>query len=233
MDPVAICADAAAAWHASWLTALGLRSERRHSTWRALDPPPFIYWRAITLGPEASASGVSDVRGALCDSWSLLDLQPLGFRERLREPWFMRPPGALPTEDPPPELEIVRVTTPHEVAEFELVSMRGFGGEDVKPDPGRIHPPSILADARMTMLTGRVAGTPVAAAMGYRTDAAVGVFGVTTVAPARGRGYASALTRATIDPELPAILSPSPEAESLYRRLGFVQVGELCQWVCE
>ena len=66
--------------------------------------------------------------------------------------------------------------------------------------------------------------------MSYGTDSAVGIFGVTTIESARGRGYASALTRALIDPALPAVLSPSPEAESLYRRLGFGQVGELCQW---
>jgi predicted GNAT family acetyltransferase len=66
--------------------------------------------------------------------------------------------------------------------------------------------------------------------MSYRTDAAVGIYGVTTVASARGRGYASALTRALIDPSLPASLSPSPEAESLYRRLGFERAGELRVW---
>jgi hypothetical protein len=73
----------------------------------------------------------------------------------------------------------------------------------------------------MTMLTGRVGETAVAAAMGYRSD---------EIASDRGRGYASALTRALIDPAAPAVLSPSPEAESPYRRLGFAQVSELRQW---
>jgi hypothetical protein len=230
VDLIAICADAAAAWHAAWLRAFGLRSERRDSVWRALDAPPVIYWRAITLAPDAPESAVACVRGTLCDSWSLLDLEPLGFRARLCEPWFVRPAGELRADDPPPELEIVQVATPEEVEEFELVSTRGFGGEQLEPDRGWIHPPSILADERMTMVTGRVAGRAVAASMGYRTDSAMGIFGVTTVASARGRGYASALTCATIDPALPAILSPSPEAESLYRRVGFEQVGELRQW---
>jgi GNAT superfamily N-acetyltransferase len=118
-----------------------------------------------------------------------------------------------------------------DVAEFELVSVRGFGGdEDATVDPGSLHPASILADPRMTMLIGRVAGRGVAAATSYRTATAVGIYGVTTVASARARGYASALTRALIDPAVPASLSPSPEAESLYTRLGFEPVGALRQW---
>jgi hypothetical protein len=237
-DPVADCADTAAAWHASWLTALGLRSERRDSVWRALDPPPHIYWTAITLAPEASSSALAEAQGTLCDSWSVLDLEPFGFEERVREPWFLRLPGELAVVPDPAELEIVHVRSTAEVAEFEDISIRGFGrvvfGQSVsdppKVEPGDLHPSSVLADPRMTVLTGRVDAAAVSAAMSYVTDSAVGIFGVTTIESARGRGYASALTRALIDPALPAVLSPSPEAESLYRRLGFGQVGELCQW---
>jgi predicted GNAT family acetyltransferase len=93
----------------------------------------------------------------------------------------------------------------------------------------------VLADDAMKMFIGRVGGRAVAAAMGYRTDAVVGVFGVTTVASARGRGYGTALTRAAMITEtgLPAILAPSEQAEALYRRLGFDRVGELSIWVKE
>lgn len=238
MEAVALCADTTAAWHASWLNALGLRSERRDSVWRALDPPPFIYWTAITLAPDASASVVRDARGTICDSWSVLELDAAGFEERdrdgfverAREPWFLRPAGDLAPELPPAELELVHVSTPTEIEEFELVSVRGFGGIAATFEAGSLHPPSILADTRMTMLTGRVGGNAVAAAMAYRTDHAVGIYGVTTIAVARGHGHASALTRALIDPALPTVLSPSPAAERLYRRLGFEQVGALRQW---
>ena len=230
MDPVALCAETTAAWHAAWLTALRLRSERNDRVWRALDPPPFIYWTAITLAPHASASAVSDTHGTLCDSWSSLDLARFGFAERVREPWFVRAAGELAAEDAASNLRIVRVSTAAEVAEFETVSTRGFGGDGAWTRTGAVHPATILADTRMTMLTGRVGKTAVAAAMSYRGDDAVGIYGVTTIASARGRGYATALTRALIDPAVPAVLSPSPEAERLYRRLGFEPVGELRQW---
>jgi GNAT superfamily N-acetyltransferase len=230
IDAVTLSADAAAAWHAAWLTALGLRSERRDGVWRALDSPPVIYWTAITLAPDVPAAAVADAQGTICDAWSALELGDAGFAVRMREPWFVRPPGELFGESAPAGLEIAHVSTPAEVEEFELVSVRGFETEDASIEAGAIHPPTILADPRMTMLTGRVDGRAVAAAMSYRTDAAVGIYGVTTVASARGRGYASALTRALIDPSLPASLSPSPEAESLYRRLGFERAGELRVW---
>lgn len=142
----------------------------------------------------------------------------------------MRLPGPLAEESPPSDLEIVHVSTPAEVAEFETVSVRGFGGDDAEVNPGTLHPATILEDANMTMLAGRVGGRPVAAATSYRIESAIGIYGVTTIEAARGRGYASALTRALIDPALPASLSPSPEAERLYRRLGFEAVGELRQW---
>jgi hypothetical protein len=230
IDAVTLSADAAAAWHAAWLTALGLRSERREGVWRALDSPPVIYWTAITLAPDVPEAAVADAQGTICDAWSALELEDAGFAERIREPWFVRPPGELDVEAAPAGLEIVHVSTPAEVEEFELVSVRGFESEHASVEPGAIHPSAILADPRMKMLTARVNGSGVAAAMSYRTDSAVGIYGVTTVASARGRGYASALTRALIDPSLPASLSPSPEAESLYRRLGFEQVGELRMW---
>jgi hypothetical protein len=231
-DHVALCADAVAHWHASWLTALGLRSERDDDAWRALDAPPKIYFGGITLRADAPAEAVADVPGSICDNWQTLDLTADGFRVWRREPWFFRPAG--PLEDAsPPELELVRVTTAAEVVEFEAVSVRGFGGDDDAIEPGTYHPPRILEDPAMAMFIGRVGGKPVAAAMGYRTHQAVGVFGVTTVSSARRRRYGSALTQAAMLTEtgLPAVLAPSKEGERLYRRLGFEPVGALSIWV--
>jgi predicted GNAT family acetyltransferase len=85
----------------------------------------------------------------------------------------------------------------------------------------------------MAMFIGRVDGRAVAAAIGYPTEHAVGVFGVTTVASARRRGYGTALTCAAMLPEsgLPSILAPSKEGEEMYLRLGYRGVGELSIWV--
>jgi acetyltransferase (GNAT) family protein len=230
-DPVTLCAEVYAGWHTSWLTALGLRSERKRGVWRAIDRPPHIYLAAITLEPEVSSAALADVPGSVGDAWQDLDLAPHGFEVWRREPWFHR--AAAPLDDAPQsDLELVRVSTPEEVAEFEAVSVRGFGGEDDSVEPGTIHPPSVLADDPMAMFMGRVEGRAVAAAMGYRLDDVVGVFGVTTVASARRRGYGTAVTRAAMLTEtgLPAVLAPSEEAVPMYRRLGFEPVGGLTIW---
>jgi GNAT superfamily N-acetyltransferase len=227
---IARSAEAAAAWHSAWLTALGLRSERDERVWRALDPPPFIYWTAITLDDSATAGDLAGSPGTVCDSWSAIDLEPYGYAATERDPWFVRRPGPL-AQQSPPELEVVEVETPAEVEEFERTSLRGFADDDERPvEAGSIHPPPILADGRMTMLMGRVDGRAVSAAMSYRVDGMVGIYGVTTLPAARRRGYASALTAALIDPGAPASLSPSAMAEGMYGQLGFERVGELTMW---
>jgi predicted GNAT family acetyltransferase len=126
----------------------------------------------------------------------------------------------------------VRVTTPADVEAFEAVSVRGFDTEAATVDPGSVHPATVLADPRMTLWLARADGNPVGAAMSYRTDEAVGVFGVTVIASARQRGYGTALTRAALLQEtgLPSVLAPSRMAERLYGRLGYRRVGELRKW---
>lgn len=231
-DPVALCADAVAGWHTAWLTALGLRSAADADAWRALDPPPHIYFRAITLRSDAPAKAVADTTGAVCDSWQTIDLSQADFHDWRHEPWFLCAPSKPSSDQTPAELEVVRVTTAEEVEELEAVSVRGFGNERDTIEPGAIHPPAILDDSRMVLWLGRVEGKPVGAAMSYRTDGAIGIFGVTTIASMRRRGYGTALTRAAmlVETGLPSILAPSPEGEALYRRLGFERVGELRIW---
>ena len=230
-DPVRLGARAYAGWHTSWLTALGLRSERVDGFWRALDRPPVIYLAGITLDPGVPSESLAAVPGSVGDAWETLDLRRFGFRVWRREPWFYRAPGSLPTT-PPSDLEIARVETPDEVFEFEAVSVRGFGNEDDVIEPGTWHPPTILGDDAMHMFIGRVDGRAVAASMGYVRHDVVGVFGVATVASARRRGYGAALTRAAMltDKGLPSVLAPSEEGESMYRSLGFESVGGLTIW---
>lgn len=231
-DPVALCADAVAGWHAAWLAALGLRSAADGEAWRAVDRAPQMYFSAITLRSDTPVEAVADASGAVCDSWQTIDLAEFGFRDWRHEPWFLRPESEPSPEETPAELEIVRVATAEEVAELEAVSVRGFGNEDDTIEPGTIHPATILGEPRMVLWLGRVEGKPVGAAMSYRSNEAVGIFGVTTIASMRRRGYATALTRAAmlVDTGLPSVLAPSPEGEAMYRRLGFEHVGELRIW---
>jgi ribosomal protein S18 acetylase RimI-like enzyme len=194
--------------------------------------PPVIYFGGVTLEREAREEAVLDAPGSICDSWQTLDLAPAGLRVWRREPWLVRPAGPLTGGSEPEELELVQVSTAAEVEELEAVSVRGFGNEDATIEPGTWHPPTILDEPRMVLWLARVDGKPVGAAMSYRTDNAVGLFGVTTIASARRRGYGGALTRAAALPEtgLPSVLASSSEGRSLYESLGFQAVGQLAIW---
>jgi len=205
--------------------------KRDELAWVALARPPLIYLGGITLSEDAREEDVRAAPAAIYDSWGRLSLEPHGFERWRIERWYVRPAGPVAAAPDPPELEIVAAPA-EEVEEFEAVSVRGFGGEAAPPiAPGTFHIPN--PDRRMTLWLGRIAGTPVAAAMSYETDLAVGIFGVTTIEPARGRGYAAAMMRRAIldGSGLPAVLNTdSPVAARVYERLGFRHVGDCPQW---
>ena len=214
------------------MRAVGVETEFTADAWRTVAPAPVIYYGAVSLRPSAPSETFASSFATVCDCWQTLDLNPFGFVAHDGEAWFVREPGPLP--DPSvPGFEIDPVTTAAGVATFEAVSIRGFGGESFKIEPGQIHPASILDEPRMTMWLGRSESEPIAAAMSYRHDAVVGIFGVTTVEAARGRGYGTTLTARAVLAEtgLPAVLQTnSPVAARIYERLGFRRVAPLRQW---
>jgi GNAT superfamily N-acetyltransferase len=208
----------------------GVPWRRDEHAWLALTQPPVIYLGGITLSPHATAEHVHTAPRAVYDSWNRIDLAPYGFTPARAEIWYVRPPAAVPEASDPDELAIERID-PSNLVEFEAVSVRGFGGEGSTVPPGSIHPPN--PDPRMSCWLGRVDGQAVCAGISYEMDRAVGIFGITTVTPARGRGYATALMRRAILVESgkPAVLNTDNEvAMGVYERLGFQRVGECPLW---
>jgi ribosomal protein S18 acetylase RimI-like enzyme len=192
--------------------------------------PPHIYLGGITLSPDATAEHVRNAPWAVYDSWNAVELAPFGFRRERVETWYVRPPKPLHDERRPAELEIVRVAS-DDLAEFEAVSVRGFGDEGETLPVGSIHPPN--PDPRMTYWLGRARGEAVCVGMSYETEAAIGIFGVTTITRARNRGYATALMRHAVlaDRVKPAVLNTDTQAaRRVYERLGFERVGECQLW---
>ena len=84
----------------------------------------------------------------------------------------------------------------------------------------------------MHVLLGRVDGEIAGGAMAYVTDDLLGIYGVGIVPGHRGHGHATALTTAALAlaPDRPAVLQPSAEAENLYRRIGFTEIGRFTHW---
>jgi ribosomal protein S18 acetylase RimI-like enzyme len=223
-DPVFAAARNLAGWHDAWVRALGLPTAWDDDLWRAPAGAPFIYFTTITLRRGLAAVPVD--RPPVCDSFAELELEGLVPHD---EQWLVRPAVPVAVE-PPPELELERVTTAAGMEEFERASLRGF---EVGPvEPGSIHPAAALAEPRLAVWLGRVDGEAVSSATSFVDDGAVGVYAVATVPEARGRGYGAALTaRCVADGAgLPAVLTPSELAVPLYERLGFRRVATFRVW---
>ncbi|MFQ5933205.1 MAG: GNAT family N-acetyltransferase [Dehalococcoidia bacterium] len=245
MDFVQAGARNWAAWHDSQLRAHGLECRRTGSLWSCRQRGGGIYLGALTLSAvtgdererlaeieELVAARRSD-DFTLVDSWMELDLVDLGFELGDAEPWYVRSPEPPATGSSPSEPEIEQVADAAGLKGFEKASLEGF--ETTRPrELGTfgIHAVASLKDPRLRYFTGRVAGRVVSVSMSYVSDGVVGVYGVATPPEYRCRGYGEALTWAAImaDPGLPTVLQPSEMAASLYRKMGFAEVGKFRRW---
>jgi ribosomal protein S18 acetylase RimI-like enzyme len=219
-------------------------------------PAPNIYFSAISVAPATTRRARGAMRDALgphtrdpamslvsvCDTWDQLDLRTFGLHRRTVGSWFARPavgddgrsaPGIVgnqPDALAPEPLRVEPVTDPDGLARFERMMVAGFGAR--RPiAPFDIHAPGILDDPAMHVLAGWLGDEQVACAMTYVTDVA-GIYGVATLPGHRGRGHASTMTlaAAAVASDRFAVLQPTPEAERLYRRLGFVAIGRFSHW---
>jgi Acetyltransferase (GNAT) family len=251
---LAAAVDNLIAWHDVSIRALGFPTALGRYWWTSPTPAPWIYFTAISRRPlvgraqrqEAVAelrTHLDDPRGgfqAICASHADLDLAwgSTGLALRSRGLWYARPAGAtavVPSSSwldaEPDDLVIETVAGPGPLAEYESATTAAFGG--LAPvTPGDIHAPGILAGSGLHVLVGRHDTRVVAGAMAQLSAGVIGLYGVGTVPGARGRGYATALTRAALAlaPDRPAVLQPSPAAARLYRRLGFDEVGAFTHW---
>jgi GNAT superfamily N-acetyltransferase len=231
-----------AAWHDSSLAALGIATVATARLWSCPSPAPFIYLAGITLDcsdPEAQIEEIAALQEArpgplsVMDSWGCLDLQGLGFEVREAHEWMVRPPRDESPKAAALELEISPVLSAADLAEFEVAAFEGFGIHEAPSlGPGRVHAPEILADESMRVFAGRVGDRVVAVSMAYVAAGVVGVYGVATLPAYRRKGYGESITRAALaaDPRLPAVLQPSPEGLSTYRRMGFSAAGPYRNW---
>jgi GNAT superfamily N-acetyltransferase len=230
-----------AGWHDLHVRSLGFSAEWRDGLWLTPDEVPAIFFHAIAVRPGASA-GVIGERVArqgwssVSDPWSDLAMPAQGFSLDGDHAWMVREPvpnGTAPARSQwamPDGLVIEQVRDADALADFERAAALGFGSPPRTPFTW--HAPALLLDPRLQIWRGQVDGHTVAVAMGFADAGVLGVYGVTTMPDARRRGYATAVTRWTIDaaPVLPAVLQPSAMAEALYARLGFRRFTTFRAW---
>ncbi|HUK62920.1 MAG TPA: hypothetical protein VLV15_06295, partial [Dongiaceae bacterium] len=211
----------------------------RDGLWLTGEPVPHIFFSAIAVRPDASATACEQGTTrqgwiAVCDPWSDLALRE-GFSIEANHPWMVRAPLerlALPHRSlNKPSIAIERVSDEDGLVDFERASAIGFGGEPQPPFTW--HAPPILRDPRLALWRGRAGGRTVSTSMSFAHAGVIGIYGVSTVPDARRRGYATALTEAALgaDPALPSVLQPSRMGESLYAALGYRRFTAFRSWV--
>jgi ribosomal protein S18 acetylase RimI-like enzyme len=153
---------------------------------------------------------------------ALLPVVPgLGLSEAVDLSWPAMVLGTLPTAlEAPPGIEVRRVV---DDAGFED-HLRATGGDGALGATwlGR----GVLDDPRWTLFVGYLDGAPVARSMSFVHDRVVGVYNVGTQAPARRRGFGSALTVSALIEGARAgctvaTLQSSAMARRMYEELGF------------
>jgi GNAT superfamily N-acetyltransferase len=173
------------------------------------------------------------------DCWATRDLSILGYEQKWRTPWFLRPAGAITMPALPEGVAIESVTTADQLAEFEWASWEGFwedeGGMEAelrKRQPFSQHAAATLDDPDMHYLVARLDGAVVAGVIAHVAHEMVGVYGLSTIERFRRRGYATALVRAAVAlrPDLPVSVYPDPPTVPLYTGMGFVRAGEIAVW---
>jgi len=245
-DLLAACASNSADHSEAVLSALGSQGVRGASFCSNSHRFRIPHGHGITLrGPEFADEHLSAVRDLLsrrlegqttviADSWSALDLTGLGFQVLFRDPWLYRQPGPPPTIPRPEGLLIERVTTPEHLAEFEAASCEGFGAPDFSViGPHGFYAASLVEDPHMIFFTGRVNGRVAAGAMAHVSDGLAGVNTLFTLAGSRGRGYGEAMAWAATlaRPDLPAMTTASEMSERIFRRMGYVEIGQRTAWI--
>jgi GNAT superfamily N-acetyltransferase len=224
-----------------------MRSSSEPWRWWADEPVPVIFFAAITLGsaPEdpgdvahraddlASALRPIEGRLAICDAWDRIDLSAYGYLPDEPQTWVARQPTAAAADYPPPAagVRVVEVTDEGTLAEFEAVHNEGFGSRPTPP--GTYYGPAILDDPRTRAIGARGAdGRAVGTAMAHMGDEVLGIYSVSVLPTVRGRGIGWSLTQAALAtaPGRIAVLHPSEEGASMYRRMGFEPFARFAVW---
>ena len=144
-----------------------------------------------------------------------------------------RVPGMVATKSdlrPPPEtdVELIRVATPDGLAQALAVAAAGFGV------PTELLAPLYLLEVAaldgLEYYLARLGNADVSTAIGYSIDDTAGIFNVATPPEFRGRGYGATITAHVASEALAhgadlTWLQSSPIGHSVYRRIGFRDVG--------
>lgn len=227
--------------------ARGIPGELLEDVWLNRHPTPRYYPNLVTLTPAVRAAPQmaqiqallrSDLPGgwAVKDSFSTLDLAPLGFQVAFSASWLWLAPqqedAALFIEDP--ALEAVRwaaVQSPDALQRWEMAWAGNL--ESALAPADRIFMPDLLDQAGVVFIAGYRAEAIVAGVIANRTEDVVGIsnlFGPVEKARLYWRGCTRAV--ASIFPGLPLVGYEHGDDLAHALALGFEEIGRLRVWTC-
>jgi ribosomal protein S18 acetylase RimI-like enzyme len=155
-------------------------------------------------------------------------LTQAGFEDAGEEPAMAAVLSDLGDTSSLADLEIGRVETRDDLAEYRNVLAAGFGEGPREADwvASVFARAGVAGDGRWRHMVGRVGGEPVATASLLLTDATAGVYFVCTRPEFRRRGIGAAITSAAMadaarSGATHAVLGSSPMGHGIYERLGF------------
>src|SRR5262245_59083221 len=226
---------------------IGGGSERADAeiTWTA-GGSPIGYHNAVLRCHASRARGralVEEWRSELCSrslpgSWHLSPtMRPRGLAEHLtqagfedgsEEPAMAAVLSDLSATSPLADLEIARVKTRDDLADYRSVLAAGFGEGPREADwvASVFAKAGVAGDGPWRHIVGRVGGETVATASLLLTEATAGIYFVCTCPGFRRRGIGAAMTSAAMveaarSGARHAVLGSSPMGHGIYERLGF------------
>jgi hypothetical protein len=168
----------------------------------------------------------------LLSMWPTPDLAARGWLAVGHPALVVRGPGPVAAERRP-DVEVVRVATPEDLATVERVAAEGYPIEEAQgAPPGTVFPPSLL-DSVVTVRLGLLEGEPVAAALSSTAEGVQNLCLGATLPAARRRGVWEALVWARVGDahELPAVAYTSDYSRPGFLRMGFFPVTRFSLWL--
>ena len=228
-----------AVWCDSVCRAHGLIGEFAPGIWLNRHQTPQFYPNAVTISDQVDSAVsiraliAAKVPGQLSvkDSFSALDLAPLGFSVLFEAQWIYRPASMPLPRSRREDVRWAKIDPSSDLVKWE-VAWRGEPAEESTSPMSRIFMPSLLDDPDITVIAAYRDDQIVAGVIANRTGDVVGMsnlFAPPHDAGELGIGCLAALIDAF--PDLPIVGYEGGSALKAAQRMGFEAIGPLRVWL--
>ena len=229
-----VCAANNVHWYQAIFRSHGLSGAIADGMWTSRDRPPPYYSNAVTVAPSAVEAQAATLRAlsdmlsspwSVKDSFSVLELSPLGFRPLFDASWIWCDAADAPVYVRG-ETVWQRVGTSAELERWE-----GAWRENGSPADSRVFVHDLLADPTVALFSGVRGGTIVAGCVANRSFGAVGFSNLFIAGGDDDQTIAQAVSEvARFGSGLPIVGYLAGERLARVNRLGFRTVGQLRVW---